>query len=501
MLPPADPIRNPDNCLSWLEWYLLPRGLGGGGARAHQFTINGLTYPFVRHYNFAAVPDPPTARRYDMYSGLHLPTPGDLLFFFQADPQNPKGGINSRRGICGLYRVRGIPYRAVSDVTDAVSGVGYRILHRCPACGTHHATFASSCPLCNVVYPMASVDGIGDVPTRVLSSHIEIEPIYVFERSVSDERVYADLSDPGLVWVGRHDNAMGAGKGSSIRHLLPEEAIKIVRLLISELGQSLGAISKYVEPTGPPLAHMDGYSIDLMPTYRYRVVAREDELYFIVTRHLQIQHSPFRRALDSHLPSGISWDHLEYASSTFPWGYTAGTADYVLSFRNETGRRFIVIIECKPATAHDETVVQVMLYVERVLQVMFSSAHSSMVPTRDRPVEILPVVMARAARTPRSRDSRVAIPQPYHLTRSYFGGVTVNATVRSPIFLRYVPPSAAEGLPNDMCPLAGFEFLPLESRKMASIKWVPDVGAVGTAVEKNFVLKGSWAEARRVAGL
>lgn len=500
MLPPTNPLRDHERCLSWLEWYLLPRGLGGGGHRAHQFTINGLTYPFVRYYNFAAVPDPPSDRRYDMYSGLHLPAPGDVLFFFQADPQDPRGGINSRRGICGIYRSVGKPYRATTPVEDTISGIGYRILERCPACDSHHATFSSVCPLCRTPYPSARVFGGDDVPARVLSSRINIEPIYALERSVSDERAYADLSDPGLIWIGRHDNAMGPGKGSSIRHLLPEEAIKILRLLLSEPGQIVGTHTGRVHPICPALAHPSGYSIDLLPMINRQKVAREDELYHLITLQLQTPGSPFRLAIDPHLPAGITWDHLEYASSTFPWGYTAGTADYVLSFRNNDGRKFIIIVECKSGTTHDEGVVQVMLYVDRVLQVMFFAAPPSAVPRGDNPVEILPVVVAQGARRPRGVNPRVAIPNDYRLTRAYWGGVTVTANVKSPVFLRYLSPPSPPELPPDLKPLADFGFLPLESQQMCNINWVPDTGAVGTAVEKDFILRGSWANARRTAG-
>lgn len=501
MPPPSDPIRNRAECLSWLEMYLLPRGLGGGGHRAHQFTINGLTYPFVRYYNFAAVPDPPSDRRYDMYSGLHLPAPGDVLYFFQADPQDPRGGINSRRGICGIYRVNGNPYRAISPCADTISGIGYEILDRCPACETHHATFKKDCPLCKRPYPTVRIVDGEDVPRRVLGSRLNIAPIYIFERSVSDERAYADMSDPGFIWIGRHDNAMGPGKGSSIRHLLPEEAIKILRLLLSEPGQTVGTPSTPLCPMGPELSHPDGNSIDLLPMSSQNRVAREDELYYMITRQLQTQDSPFRRVLMPHLPAGITWDHLEYASSTFPWGYTAGTADYVLSFRNSDGRKFIVIVECKAGTTHDDGVVQVMLYVERVLQVMFFSASASAVPSSDNPVDILPVVVARGARRPRGGNPRVAIPQRYRLVRSYLGGVSVTANVRSPIFLRYSFPPPPPSIPSDLRPVEGAIFLPLEPQQMANIDWVPDDGAVGTAVEKDHILGGSWASARRAAGL
>jgi hypothetical protein len=61
--------------------------------QAHQFTINGMTHPFVRDHHFAALLDPPERRRYDMPPGLHPAKPGDVVFFFQADPQRKNSGM------------------------------------------------------------------------------------------------------------------------------------------------------------------------------------------------------------------------------------------------------------------------------------------------------------------------------------------------------------------------------------------------------------------------
>ncbi len=504
-VPVADPKgpQNPSDAngvLSWLKWYLLPKGLGGGGFRAHQFTINGLTYPFVRAYNFAAVPDPPIDRRYDMYSGLHLALPGDLLFFFQSDPQDRHGGINSRRGIRGLYRVVGSPYRAQAPARDGVSGAGYELLDRCPVCNTFHATFAMSCPECGTAYPAVNVRG-EPVPTRVLSSHIEIEPLIAFERSVSDERAYADMSDPGLIWVGRHDNAMGPGKGSSIRHMLPEEAMKLARLLFREPGQAQGPKSPLHDTPGPPLAHATGNSIDLLPTDGNGVVNREDELYYLITRQLFVPNSHFRALIQGQFPPSVTWEHLEYASSTFPWGYTGNTADYVLVFRNDSGRRLIVILECKRGRAHDEAVLQVELYAERVLQVATMCAPTGAIPQGGHQVEILPVVIAQDASTPRIPNPRVAIPEPYSFQRSYFGGPVVEALVRSPLFFCYVAPPPSQGWPANLRPVDGFTFQPLTAARIGVIRWQPDAGAVGTATELASIQSGSWQAARQAAGL
>lgn len=273
----AAPLENAGTILAWLERMLLPRALGGGGLRAHQFTINGLTYPFVRQYNFAAVPDPFKNRQYDMYTGLCIPREGDLVFFFQADPQLPRSPVASRRGFRGIYQVRGTPYRASEPVVDTEPGSGYQVLDGCPGCKTWHGAFSATCPSCSFEFPGVRI-GSQTVPARVLSARLDLDPLLVFERAISDERVYADLSDPGLVWVGRHDNAMGRGKGSSIRHLLPEEALKLARLFFKEPEQAIEAARSGRGARGRALAHESGELIDKVPVSANGQVVREDEL-------------------------------------------------------------------------------------------------------------------------------------------------------------------------------------------------------------------------------
>lgn len=498
---PPNPFDDLESTLNWFRTTLRPESIGGEGARAHLFTINGLTYPFVRHYNFAAVPDPPQDRRYDMYSGLHLARADDLLFFFQADPQAPGHDIDARRGIRGVYRVASTPFRAPDTVRDEVSRIGYQLLHACPNCGTPHATFADSCKECDTDFPRVEICGGEEEPrTRLLSSQMRIEPLLVFERSVSDERVFGDLSTDNLIWIGRHDNAQGPGKGSSIRQLLPEEAVKLVELLATEPDQVVSEGSDRTRQEGDQLAHSNGLSIELLPTRDSGRVSREDELYFLITEQLHSAGSNLRQTLDPHLPAGLDWSDLEYASSTFPWGYTAGEADFVAFFRDDRGRRSLVLIECKRGRAHDRAVLQAVLYAERILQVAFLTAPEDAHPRQEEPVEILPVALAEDATRPRVDDDRVAIPEPFELERSYFGGAEISARVRSPRFLRYQPPPPEDPGGASHRPLSEFDFDELPEERVKQIAWEPHRGAVGTATEMDWILENTWAEARRTAG-
>ena len=128
----GDPIR-------WVREYLRPRN--GPAHQAHQFTLNGLTYPFVRAFNFAAVLDPPPSsgrRRISHLTNLQAVQPGDLLYFFQADPQLPdpsKSDRRKRRGIIGIYGVRDGPFRG----SRTYRLPGFEIRGQCVKCSTPFA--------------------------------------------------------------------------------------------------------------------------------------------------------------------------------------------------------------------------------------------------------------------------------------------------------------------------------------------------------------------------
>lgn len=205
--------------------------------------------------------------------------------------------------------------------------------------------------------------------------------------------------------------------------------------------------------------------------------------------------SPLWRTLGPLLPLEMRAENIEYLSSTFPWGYTAGTADFVTFFRDTGGRRLIIIVECKKGSAHDESVLQVLLYSERVLQTAFSSALEGARPVNGSEAIILPMVVAHRATRKRRADPRVAIPRPYSLRKSYLTGVSIKATVVSPILLTYSPPAQDAG-DAKFRDAGGFSFEPLPTARVVPITWQPPEGAVGTSAEMDWLFDGSWRAAR-----
>ena len=90
---------------------------------AQQFTINGFTYPFVQELNFAGLPYP-RDRKYSMLLGFLAPELG-ILCSSPIRSTMADGGINSRRGLRGIFRVVSKPF---ADNLPINASTGYTLL-------------------------------------------------------------------------------------------------------------------------------------------------------------------------------------------------------------------------------------------------------------------------------------------------------------------------------------------------------------------------------------
>lgn len=469
-----------DQVPNWIKQYLTPNG-----ARAHsafQFTINGVTYPFVRNMHFAALPDPPRRRRYSMMGALYLTRPGDLMFFFQSDPQWRGDDIESRRGLRGIYRVIGNPFRGIDNIRDTT---GYTLLGTCPNCQTFHATLRAECPLCHRPYPTMNVPSLDDpYHFLLLSLRLEIEPLIVFERAISDERCYADMTDTGMIWVGRHDNQMGAGKGSSVRQLLSEEAVKMTRMMISEPGQRISYPPRipYCYAMGP-IMNADGTNVTDFEVQRQRtsMVAAEHMLNFEVARTIDQAGSSIVNALGADFVI----NDIEYVSSEFPWGYTAGEADFIVSLARDGRRYRIFVMEFKRDWLDDDTVIQVSLYTRWVVQVMTQFANPAVTE-----LEVVPIIIGRRI------SPGTARPHAFDFQASYNSGAQVTVHVQSPRCITYVPQNIFAH--NGVRYAATLDFVDASAR-LPQFAWVPQAGIVTSQVERDWVKDNSWRIARQAA--
>lgn len=309
----------PDESDDIAEWVLnyLQGGSDGDNRRAHQYTVNHVTYPFVRDQHFAAFPlVPPMSdgkegredisstayrRQLELFAGASAVQPGDLMFFYKSDSQQEStsdyddygNDLERNRGIVGVYRALTeafVDWTSVThDLSDS-SSTGYRIAGSCAECGCVFSWMRGDskegpeedfdgedggwCP------GSALYNGHGHHVNEntkegalTLSGRIQLEPVVQYSLPATDNAVYGTLEGDAVVWTGRFDNAMGSGKGSTIRHLLPEEATQLTRILdtqaqnLAELvdGQTRRVAAEAVEYPGNdsvlPLVYYSGLPI------------------------------------------------------------------------------------------------------------------------------------------------------------------------------------------------------------------------------------------------
>ena len=457
--------------------------------RAQQYTINGFTYPFVHEMHFGALPYP-SVRKYSMLAGLFASRPGDLFFMFQGDPQWPDKSINTRSGLRGVYRVESAPF---ADDQEIKLTNGYSMLGQCPSCHAHHGSPKKECPNCGQPYPEFTIpDPLNGKPYRKLNMHLRLElaPLIVFERGISDERAYGDMSDPQMIWIGRHDNSMGIGKRSSVRQLLPEEAVKIVRLFVSEPGQKVTKQAK----AGYPNKKLSILNEDGSPAENLRVIQKgstielkeELMLNFDIARTLDMTGASIQQALGQVF---VPQD-LEYFSSEFPWGYTASTSDFVCTLAKDGVRYRIILMEFKKGVANDNAVIQVMLYVPWVVQVLTQFAD----PKIDN-VQVVPLIVGRKL----SRNT--CVPRAYSYSPKFVSGASPLVKVESPMYIEY----SLKGLYTHPVSSINYATAIEYTNKTAAFTsrvfaWTPPSGASTSQEERKWVKDTSWKPAKKAAG-
>jgi hypothetical protein len=476
-----------EELVDWVREYLSPRNRPA--YRAHLFTINGYTYPFVRDFSFASVPDPPetnhamSRRRFSMLAGIFGTRPGDLMFIFQGDPQHPKDDIENRRGFRGIYRVTGIPFRDRATVRHPQTY--YEIHGECPNCHEPFATLGEECKLCGRAYPQVHVRAIyrtrppgatSSFRIHVLSLRLFIEPLVVFARTVGDNRAYMDMTDPGLIWISRSDNAMGAGKGSSIRHLLPEEAVKLTRLFVTEPSQAI--ILPQTSPYRPPVLHAiendDGTPSIYPRLLNQNTLQHEVHLNLHIARTIDLPGSSIQRALGDVFSPAI----MDYWGSEFPWGYTGDFCDFVCRLRINDRLCRLLIFEFKRGEINDDALVEAILYTRWIAQVCSQFADP---PVTE--VEVVPIIIG-------NRNVLKAIPAPFQYNAQYLVGPAKLVYVSSPEVIEYKPVGIFQNSKSGNYYARDLEYTNV-SKNLKQVAWQPPSGVATTTVERAWV-KDSW---------
>jgi len=287
-----------------------------------------------------------------------------------------------------------------------------------------------------------------------------------------------DMADPGLIWISRADNAMGAGKGSSIRVLLPEEAAKLARMLANEPDQHVlvHVPSPYPSRTRAPIENDDGTEA-IYPRLdsRQNIVQHELHLNLHIARTIDVGRSSIQNAL----PGIIPLRDLEYWGSELPWGYTADTTDFVCTLRNKSGRYRIVIFEFKRDDISDNALVEIMLYVYWVVQVCTQFAEP---PISE--IEIVPVLIGR-------QNTLIRVPADFNFHVRYLVGPDKLVNVRSPQLIEYEPANifinkkSGERYAKDIV-------YKNVTGSIKQVRFVPPLGAAMTQTERAWIRDQIW---------
>jgi hypothetical protein len=261
----------------------------------------------------------------------------------------------------------------------------------------------------------------------VLSARILIEPLIVFKRTAGDNRVYSDISVEPLVWISRTDNAMGPGKGSSIRVLLPEEASKVAYMLATEDFQSIDEdVCRYEYPgnTSTPITDHNNVESKYPRVKRVNnqyVLEHEFHLNLYFALHIDDPNHTLNQLLDIPLNS------VDYWTSELPWGYTGDTADFVLSLWDDNnGRHTIYLFEFKKDIVDKKALAETLLYIPWVVQVMTQFRYET------QNITVQPVIVGKRF------NKLPSIPRDYSFQLRFFtSNQPKTIIVRKPILLQY----------------------------------------------------------------
>lgn len=480
----------PDDLSAFPEWIgqYLKGDTDGDTYSAHQFTLNHVTFPFVRDLNFAAVPYPSPVsstsgdiskrslnRPLEIPAALYSVSPGDLMYFYKSDAQAEdtrdfglySSEFEERRGILGVYRALSDPFLDPSNITDDRTGY----------------TLAGSCNRCGALYsPMRGADEEGPDGSGIkeywcsgsslydtthghhqndnqkpgsltLSPRIDLEPLLTFRIPVGDNHAYSTLDGSCVIWTGRNDNVRGGeGSGSSIRHLMPEEAVELARLLV----EASKTLSPYESDTYTPVERNDKTDypgsetvLPLMhetgvPIHNPRIEYNDDEIqsrswwevYGEKFLHLYMSWAANRDTQFMHSLGDFAGFEIEEALSNlefygieFPWGFANDQADFVCTFSAGGERSHIIVVENKMGRVNKKAIVELMLYVPWVARTLGRYAKPA-----PEEITISPIMVGAGTK----RTFRLTNPYDFEISSISDPG-TIDVQVDGSRFLRYRP--------------------------------------------------------------
>jgi len=472
-----------DELEEWIREYLNPEG---EGHRAHKFICNVLTYPLVRDLHFAATPNPPHLvkttgevdvqnRVLSMISGICSTRPGDIIFFHQSERFGEDESLSeyfgyekdsqARRGALGVYRILSDPFS--DDQTLEHPDTEYEITGECPKCETEFAWMKGLND--NQVRKLKKNRGDGKLPSNgeidrdwcpgsvlvssqdnhsnpknhsgclMLPNRLILEPLAIFPQPIGDNRLYMDLADETIFWTGRTDSKMGPGKGSTTRHILPEEAEKLVRFLKDEVDAAgeevdLNPTRKEYPTDEENLEEVKDHN---QAQYRQYFKLAEDSDQLAAEFYLNLYFSlnaDKKSSISQTLSDVYELKNLEYFSSEYPTGAAGDESDFLITFRKDSGspRHRILHFEFKRGKVKNKTLAELMLYVPWIAQAMTQFSKPSV-----EEIDIVPILVGYEKTERKPHDLKRT--EEYSFSEKYIGGRKIKFTVKPSRTLLYEP--------------------------------------------------------------
>ena len=516
---PADfppPPKDVNKLEDWCREYLAPDGKGAVH-RAHKFICNVLTYPLVRDLHFAAVPNaPPVSKKTgrvdarsmvrpaSLLAGLFATRPGDLIFFHQSERFGAEESLSkyfgyeklsqARRGVVGLFRILGEPFSDSTDITHP--GTGYKIAGSCPVCGTRFSWMKASeigspnrrvrsywCPGSVLIPNQRDHQNPNNFPgSLTLSNRLDLEPLIVFPQPIGDNRVYTDFSDHTLLWTGRFDIRMGAGKGSTTRQLLPEEAVKLVRLLIDEAKRASENFEKPEKRDYPsPPQRIEEVKDYMGVPHRFLSIDNHGRVKPEMLLNLYFSLNANKKSsLSETLSDVYELPMLEYFSSEFPLGVAKDESDFLILFKEgKTGPRFRALhFEFKRYELENRTLAELMLYVPWIAQVCTQFAEPAV-----EKFEIVPILVGNR------KAMNLKSTKEYTYKEKYLVGPEKEIVVRSSRVLLYEPVDVFQESGNSYAKNLSFRDV---THKCKKVNWDPNLKGLSKS-DLEWVLQERWS--------
>lgn len=349
------------------------------------YSTAGVKYP-VR-YNRGNRSISYTKEFFSILADLSNVKPGVRVFFYKRRIDE----VATARGFLGEWRAIDEPYEDLN--TDLPLG-NRAILGHCPNCQSPVSELQEGTPRCKECYAL--------LPGHILPLRFTFAKETAFSRYLDDNTAYIDLTDSGRLSTLIFRKIYGAGRERSVNPILPEEAVKLRRLLErvenTQANQRIPSPPQIATPTPKRLIK------EYLNFQRQIQIARRGTthlytgdgalLYETILEFWLIQELSQRPDSVLQRLDVAQGETVEWFSNQVLFGIGGEKSDVLILTRNADGLRCrAIVVELKKDSVNNDTLNQVRAYAYWIAQLVTAQVETS------RPFTITPVAIGhRVAR-------------------------------------------------------------------------------------------------------